>query len=51
MGNNQAGKSHEATDVLDGLCVAMAEEWAAVTPAQAVKPAARKQGKTAPAGL
>jgi len=26
MGNNQAGKSHEATDVLDGLCVALAEE-------------------------
>jgi len=28
MGNNQAGKTHEATDVLDGLCVALAEEWA-----------------------
>jgi D-alanyl-D-alanine carboxypeptidase/D-alanyl-D-alanine-endopeptidase (penicillin-binding protein 4) len=30
MGNNQAGKTHEATDVLDGLCVALAEEWAIV---------------------
>jgi D-alanyl-D-alanine carboxypeptidase/D-alanyl-D-alanine-endopeptidase (penicillin-binding protein 4) len=29
LGNNQAGKSHEATDVLDGLCVAMLEDWAA----------------------
>jgi D-alanyl-D-alanine carboxypeptidase/D-alanyl-D-alanine-endopeptidase (penicillin-binding protein 4) len=38
MGNNQAGKNHEATDVLDGLCVAMAEEWAAVKPAKAAKP-------------
>ena len=32
LGNNQAGKNHEATDVLDGLCVAMVEEWAAVAP-------------------
>jgi serine-type D-Ala-D-Ala carboxypeptidase/endopeptidase (penicillin-binding protein 4) len=37
MGNNQAGKSHEATDVLDGLCLAMAEEWAAAKPAKAAK--------------
>jgi D-alanyl-D-alanine carboxypeptidase/D-alanyl-D-alanine-endopeptidase (penicillin-binding protein 4) len=37
MGNNQAGKNHEATDVLDGLCVAMAEEWAAGKPAKASK--------------
>jgi len=29
MGDNQAGKNHEATDVLDGLCVALVEEWAA----------------------
>ncbi len=33
LGNNQAGKNHEATDVLDGLCVAMVEEWAAAAPA------------------
>jgi serine-type D-Ala-D-Ala carboxypeptidase/endopeptidase (penicillin-binding protein 4) len=29
MGNNQAGKNHEATDVLDGLCIALVEEWGA----------------------
>jgi len=34
MGNNQAGKSHEATDVLDGLCVALVEAWDA-TPSRA----------------
>ncbi len=34
MGNNQAGKNHEATDVLDGLCVALVEEWGA-TPSRA----------------
>jgi hypothetical protein len=37
MGNNQAGKNHEATEVLDGLCVAMAEEWAAAKPVKAAK--------------
>ncbi|HME11474.1 MAG TPA: D-alanyl-D-alanine carboxypeptidase/D-alanyl-D-alanine-endopeptidase [Candidatus Acidoferrum sp.] len=37
LGNNQAGKGHEATEVLDGLCVAMAEEWAAAVPASATK--------------
>ena len=37
MGNNQPGKSHEATDVLDGLCVAMAEEWAATEPVNHAK--------------
>jgi D-alanyl-D-alanine carboxypeptidase/D-alanyl-D-alanine-endopeptidase (penicillin-binding protein 4) len=37
MGNNQAGKSHEATDVLDGLCVALVEEWSATAPAKAIK--------------
>jgi D-alanyl-D-alanine carboxypeptidase/D-alanyl-D-alanine-endopeptidase (penicillin-binding protein 4) len=34
MGNNQAGKSHEATDILDGLCIALVEEWGA-TPTRA----------------
>ena len=34
MGNNQAGKNHEATDVLDGLCVALVEAWDA-TPSRA----------------
>jgi serine-type D-Ala-D-Ala carboxypeptidase/endopeptidase (penicillin-binding protein 4) len=29
MGNNQAGKNHEATDILDGLCIALVEEWGA----------------------
>jgi serine-type D-Ala-D-Ala carboxypeptidase/endopeptidase (penicillin-binding protein 4) len=33
LGNNQPGKGHEATDVLDGLCVALAEEWAMAEPA------------------
>lgn len=37
LGNNQAGKSHEATDVLDGLCVALAEEWAGAEPAGKAK--------------
>jgi D-alanyl-D-alanine carboxypeptidase/D-alanyl-D-alanine-endopeptidase (penicillin-binding protein 4) len=37
MGNNQAGKNHEATEVLDGLCVAMAEEWAAAKPVKTAK--------------
>jgi D-alanyl-D-alanine carboxypeptidase/D-alanyl-D-alanine-endopeptidase (penicillin-binding protein 4) len=37
MGNNQAGKGHEATDVLDGLCVALAEEWAEAAPAKSSK--------------
>jgi D-alanyl-D-alanine carboxypeptidase/D-alanyl-D-alanine-endopeptidase (penicillin-binding protein 4) len=27
LGNNQGGKNHEATDVLDALCVAMLEEF------------------------
>jgi D-alanyl-D-alanine carboxypeptidase/D-alanyl-D-alanine-endopeptidase (penicillin-binding protein 4) len=35
MGNNQAGNGHEATDVLDGLCVAMIEEWASAPAKQA----------------
>jgi D-alanyl-D-alanine carboxypeptidase/D-alanyl-D-alanine-endopeptidase (penicillin-binding protein 4) len=30
MGNNQAGKNHEASDVLDSLCIALVEEWGAV---------------------
>jgi D-alanyl-D-alanine carboxypeptidase/D-alanyl-D-alanine-endopeptidase (penicillin-binding protein 4) len=42
LGNNQAGKSHEATDVLDGLCVALAEEWAAAAPAKTVKHSPRR---------
>jgi serine-type D-Ala-D-Ala carboxypeptidase/endopeptidase (penicillin-binding protein 4) len=38
MGNNQAGKNHEATDILDALCVALVEEWAAGSaPAASVK--------------
>ena len=38
LGNNQAGKNHEAIDVLDGLCVAMVEEWAlAAPPAKSAK--------------
>jgi D-alanyl-D-alanine carboxypeptidase/D-alanyl-D-alanine-endopeptidase (penicillin-binding protein 4) len=37
LGNNQPGKSHEATDVLDGLCVALAEEWAAAEPMKKTK--------------
>jgi D-alanyl-D-alanine carboxypeptidase/D-alanyl-D-alanine-endopeptidase (penicillin-binding protein 4) len=32
MGNNQAGKNHEATDILDGLCIALVEEWGAAPP-------------------
>jgi len=28
MSNNQAGKNHEASDALDGLCLAMMEEFA-----------------------
>ncbi len=32
LGNNQPGKGHEATDVLDGLCVALVEEWAGAEP-------------------
>jgi len=35
LGNNQPGKGHEATDVLDGLCVALVEEWAVAEPARA----------------
>jgi serine-type D-Ala-D-Ala carboxypeptidase/endopeptidase (penicillin-binding protein 4) len=37
LGNNQPGKSHEATDVLDGLCVALTEEWAVAEPAKKAK--------------
>jgi len=37
FGNNEPGKSHEATDVLDGLCVALADEWAVAEPAKKVK--------------
>src|SRR5271156_1609299 len=37
LGNNEPGKSHEATDVLDGLCVALAEEWAVAEPVKKVK--------------
>jgi serine-type D-Ala-D-Ala carboxypeptidase/endopeptidase (penicillin-binding protein 4) len=37
LGNNQAGKGREATDVLDGLCVALAEEWAAAEPVKKAK--------------
>jgi D-alanyl-D-alanine carboxypeptidase/D-alanyl-D-alanine-endopeptidase (penicillin-binding protein 4) len=43
MGNNQAGKNHEATDILDALCVALVEEWAAGSaPAGSVKHPAHK---------
>jgi len=27
LGNNQGGKNHEASDALDGLCLAMMEEF------------------------
>jgi hypothetical protein len=27
LGNNQGGKNHEAADALNGLCVAMLEEF------------------------
>jgi hypothetical protein len=27
MSNNQGGKNHEASDTLDGLCLAMIEEF------------------------
>jgi D-alanyl-D-alanine carboxypeptidase/D-alanyl-D-alanine-endopeptidase (penicillin-binding protein 4) len=37
LGNNQPGKGHEATDVLDGLCVALVEEWAVAGPAKKAK--------------
>jgi D-alanyl-D-alanine carboxypeptidase/D-alanyl-D-alanine-endopeptidase (penicillin-binding protein 4) len=50
MGNNQAGKGHEATDVLDALCVAMVEEWAAASPVPGGKPAVRQRGTASPAG-
>jgi D-alanyl-D-alanine carboxypeptidase/D-alanyl-D-alanine-endopeptidase (penicillin-binding protein 4) len=43
MGNNQAGKNHEATDILDGLCVALVEEWSAeAAPVGSAKHPARK---------
>jgi D-alanyl-D-alanine carboxypeptidase/D-alanyl-D-alanine-endopeptidase (penicillin-binding protein 4) len=42
MGNNQAGRGHEATDVLDGLCVALVEEWAAGAPVKTVPHASRQ---------
>jgi D-alanyl-D-alanine carboxypeptidase/D-alanyl-D-alanine-endopeptidase (penicillin-binding protein 4) len=42
MGNNQAGKGHEATEVLDGLCVALAEEWAVAPVAKTGKHAAQR---------
>jgi D-alanyl-D-alanine carboxypeptidase/D-alanyl-D-alanine-endopeptidase (penicillin-binding protein 4) len=37
LGNNEPGKGHEATDVLDGLCVALAEEWAVAEPVKKAK--------------
>jgi D-alanyl-D-alanine carboxypeptidase/D-alanyl-D-alanine-endopeptidase (penicillin-binding protein 4) len=38
MGNNQGAKGHEATDALDGLCVAMIEEFnEAVAPKASIK--------------
>jgi serine-type D-Ala-D-Ala carboxypeptidase/endopeptidase (penicillin-binding protein 4) len=37
MGNNQAGKNHEASDILDSLCIAVVEEWGA-TPSRASSP-------------
>jgi D-alanyl-D-alanine carboxypeptidase/D-alanyl-D-alanine-endopeptidase (penicillin-binding protein 4) len=37
LGNNQPGKGHEATDVLDGLCVALVEEWAVSEPTKGSK--------------
>jgi D-alanyl-D-alanine carboxypeptidase/D-alanyl-D-alanine-endopeptidase (penicillin-binding protein 4) len=37
MGNNQAGKNHEASDILDGLCIALVEEWGA-RPSRASSP-------------
>jgi D-alanyl-D-alanine carboxypeptidase/D-alanyl-D-alanine-endopeptidase (penicillin-binding protein 4) len=35
LSNNQAGKNHETTDALNGLCVAMVEEFNAVPPRRA----------------
>jgi D-alanyl-D-alanine carboxypeptidase len=33
LSNNQGGKNHEASDALDGLCLAMIEEFDRQTPA------------------
>jgi serine-type D-Ala-D-Ala carboxypeptidase/endopeptidase (penicillin-binding protein 4) len=43
MGNNQVGKNHEASDILDGLCIALVEEWdARPSPAGSAKRPAHK---------
>ena len=42
LSNNQGGKNHEASDVLDGLCIAMVEEFDRNPPAKEAAPKRRR---------
>jgi D-alanyl-D-alanine carboxypeptidase/D-alanyl-D-alanine-endopeptidase (penicillin-binding protein 4) len=42
LSNNQGGKNHEAADALDGLCIAMVEEFDRKLPAKEAPPKRRR---------